>query len=98
MKFEKLKSGMKVYDVGRHKMGNTTMSTVAVWPVFVREVDVASRTVVASWNSNPEKTFYEKSVKGWREKKPMLICSAMGPCRLATREEQQTARAAAGAA
>lgn len=53
MKIEKLHPTMVVYDVGRHKMGNTTISTVCVWSVLIVSVDVEARTVVASWNSNP---------------------------------------------
>lgn len=92
MKFEKLKPGMVVFDVGRHKMGNTTMSTVAVWQVRVISVDQEAQTVVASWNSNPARTYYSRSVAKWREKAPMLVRGASGRARLATREEQKAAR------
>jgi hypothetical protein len=98
MKFEKLQPGMTVYDVGRHKMGNTTLTTVAVWTVRVLEVDAERRRVVASWNTNAPRTFYERDVAKWREKAPMLVGTVMGGKRLATREEQKAARAAVGAA
>ena len=96
MKFEKLKPDMTVYDVGRHKMGNTTLSTVAVWSVRVMEVDTERRRVVASWNTNSPRTFYERDVTRWREKQPMLMCTMMGGKRLATRDEQKAARSAVG--
>lgn len=93
MKFEKLEAGMVVYDVHRHKLGNTTMSTVGVWRVCIVSVDREERRVQASWNSNPPKTFYPCEVEKWREKEPMLIRGAFGSARLATREELKAARA-----
>jgi len=95
MKFEKLKPGMTVYDVGRHKMGNTTISTVAVWPVRIVSVDAEKRTVDASWNGNRARTYHEYECKKWREEKPLLIEGAFGNKRLATREEIAAAKAAA---
>lgn len=93
MKFEKLQPGMTVYDVGRHKMGNTTMSTVAVWSVHVIEVDSERRRVTASWNSNRPRVYYERDVTKWRANKPMLVRTMMGASRLATREERKAAQA-----
>lgn len=92
MKFEKLQPGMTVYDVGRTKMGNTTLTTVSVWQVHVREVDAERRRVLASWNGNAARHFYEREFSKWREKEPLLIRSAFGRARLATREEQKAAR------
>ena len=87
MKFEKLKPGMLVYDVQRRKMGNTTISTVCVWPVRIVSVDADGKKVVVSWNGNPEETFSLRSAEKWREKHPVLIEGAFGHARLATREE-----------
>lgn len=95
MKFEKLKPGMVVYDVGRTKMGNTTMSTVSVWQVAIKEIDAERRRVLASWNCNAPRYYYENSISKWREKEPMLIRSEFGSRRLATREEKKAAREAA---
>lgn len=91
MKMEKLKPGATVYSVGRHKMGNTTLSTVSVCPVQVVEVDLEKRRVLARWNHNQAKTFYERDVAKWREQMPMLIRSSFGSARLATREERKAA-------
>ena len=93
MKFEKLKPGMVVYDVHRHKMGNTTMSTVGVWTVRIESVDHEAKRVVASWNGNRAKTFFYGDAMKWREKEPVLIRGVFGSARLATREELK-ARAA----
>ena len=87
MKIEKLQPGMVVYDVGRHKMGNTTISTVSVWSVRIVSVDAEARTVVASWNSNPAKTYREGVWSKWRAKRPQLVRMAFGNQRLARRGE-----------
>lgn len=89
MKIEKLQPDMIVYDVGRHKMGNTRISTVAVWPVRIISIDLEKKTVLASWNTNQPRTFYERSIKKWRADKPVLIRGVMGYARLATREERK---------
>lgn len=96
MKFEKLRPGATVYDVGRHKMGNTTVSTVAVWNVHVISVDDEKRTAVVSWNGNPPKTFGERQIRALREREPLLVRAGLG-MRLANREEQKAARAAGAA-
>lgn len=95
MKFEKLKPGMTVYDVGRHKMGNTTISTVTVWAVRIVSVDAEKRTVEAIWNGNGARTYRERAYKKWREKKPLLVEDFFGSKRLATREEIAAAKDAA---
>jgi hypothetical protein len=88
MKMSSLKPGMTVYDVGRHKMGNTTISTVAIWPVHIVSVDIENFVVKASWNGNPANKFYSRSIAKWREKKPILISGPLGNARLSTREEK----------
>lgn len=87
MKIDRMKPGMVVYSVGRQKMGNTTLSTVAVWSVYVRAVDMDRRRVEASWNGNTACWFSEREASKWREKKPVLVKSDMWGRRLATREE-----------
>jgi hypothetical protein len=86
MKIDKLQPGQIVYDVGRVKMGNTTISTVAVWNVRIVSVDVDAGTVVASWNSNPERKYYGREIRRWRAKRPVLVRSGLG-YRLAKRGE-----------
>lgn len=94
-KIEKLKAGDIVYDVGRTKMGNTTMSTVSVWHVFIREVNIDENYVVASWNGNAPKKFYWRDIKSWRVNEPVLINNAGWGRRLATREELKALKAKA---
>lgn len=81
----KLKAGDMLYDVHRHKMGNTTMSTVGVWTV--RIIEVHERHIVASWNGNPATLMHEGEIKKLRTSKPVLITAGMGRKRLATRAE-----------
>jgi len=92
MKLEKLKPGMIVYDVGKTKMGNTTMTSVAVWPVKIIDVDLERRRVTASWNGNTPRVYPESTAKKWRGKEPVLVREAMGRRRLATREEIKAMR------
>lgn len=87
MKFEKLTVGMTVHELLRRKMGNTTLRTLVSMPISIKSIDLEKRTVVASWNGNPARVFYERSVKSWREKPPVLIPNGIGGHRLATREE-----------
>lgn len=87
MKIEKLQPGMTVYDVGRNKMGNTTLSTVRVWRVHIVSVDVEARKVVASWNSNQSKIYTEQTWSKWRAKRPQLVTMPLGNRRIARRGE-----------
>ena len=96
MKFEKLKPGMFVYDVGRQRLGNTTLSTVAVWGVEIIGVDTEKRTVDARWNYNLIRTYSEREYKKWRAAKPMLVpVGNFGGKRLATKDEVKAAKRAA---
>lgn len=86
MKFDSFVPGMTVYDVGRRKLGNTTMSTVAVWAVRIIATDTVMQTVTASWNSNPARIYYAHDYAKWRKSEPVLVKSGWGH-RLATRKE-----------
>lgn len=87
MTIDKLKPGITVYDVGRSRMGNTTLRTVTVWTVRIVSVDVATNKVTARWNHNAERTYYQRSWSKWRLKQPVLIRNSFGQARLATRDE-----------
>ncbi len=78
MKIEKLKPGMTVYDVHRQKMGNTNISSVGTWSVYIIDVDVDKQIVTASWNTNKPQKFYRNNWSKWRLKKPELIKSGFG--------------------
>lgn len=94
MKIESLQTGMRVWDVGRRKMGNTTLSTVCVWPVDIILVDIEGRKVTARWNGNAPRVAREHEWKKWRLTEPVTVRLPMGRCRLATREELKAKRAA----
>jgi hypothetical protein len=81
----KLKPSDVLYDVHSQKMGNTTMTTMGVWTVMVKEVH--DTHIVASWNGNPPRKMYEGEVGKLRVNRPVMIRSAFGRSRLATRAE-----------
>lgn len=81
----KLKPGQICYTVTRHKMGNTTLSTISVH--HVRVIEVHEDHVVASWNSNAARKYFDRDVAKWKVNKPVTISGAMGYRRLATRAE-----------
>lgn len=76
MKLEHCKPGMTVWEVRRQKMGNTTMPTLALYSLRIKEVDLENRLVFASWNGNAPKWFYR--VSKWKKEKPYLVTSALG--------------------
>lgn len=87
IKFEKLKEGMTLWTVSKHKMGNTTISTVSVHAVKIISVDEHERSFVYSWNGNSPQQGREWQLKQFKIKEPILIRSRMGYARLATRAE-----------
>lgn len=64
----KLKPGDVVYDARMQKMGNTTMSRMSVWSVFIK--DVHADHVVASWNGNSPRKYYANSIRAWKRTPP----------------------------
>lgn len=63
IKFEKIEPGMKLLDIHREKMGNTTMSQLALWKVEIISVDREKRTAVVSWNGNPHRTWTARELE-----------------------------------
>ena len=74
----KLSPGQTVYSVERRRMGNTTIRIGSLFGVKIISVDVENHKVVASWNGNPPKVFYAKSIKAWKVKKPEPKGTLMG--------------------
>ncbi len=87
MKLSSLKPGMVVYDVQRHRMGNTTVMTHSVYKVHVLEVH--DNHIVASWNGNPPTKYFEGGVARLKKNEPIMIRSVMGYSRPATRAEKE---------
>lgn len=99
MKYSSIHAGDTYYTVSRHKMGNTTLSTVAVHRVKVISCDSVKETVTASWNGNAARTYFQRDYSKWRATEPLLIRSGlMGAARLATRDEIKAHKAASGTA
>ena len=67
-------------------MGNTTIKTVTLHSVVIKEVH--DNHVIASWNGNAPRRFGETAITGWKKEKPLLIRDRSGSARLATREEK----------
>lgn len=65
----RLKPGDIVYDVGRTKMGNTTITRIAVWPVHIVAVH-EDGSVTARWNYNAERKYWGRSIRKWRRTMP----------------------------
>lgn len=87
MKFDALETGMVVYDLCSHRMGNTTIRTLSLYEVKIIAVDPNKREVVYSWNGNRAESGSEYCCARWTKKKPVLVRSNMGYYRKATREE-----------
>lgn len=86
IKFEKIKEGMTLYDVRRHRMGNTTMSSVGVWPV--RVIDVFEDGAIVSWNYTKPERWHRSQLEKLRAKEPELVENMLGQMRLKRRGEQ----------
>lgn len=74
---KKLVPGQVVWEIQRRKAGNTTIKTDCLYEIRIVSVNVERGEVVASWNGNPAKTYYAKSIKGWHSEKPVRVSSAM---------------------
>lgn len=66
----RLKVDQVLWTVTRQRAGNTRIMRNAVHAVRVISIDLEKRTVVASWNSNPSRTYYEYQIKSWKVKEP----------------------------
>lgn len=65
IKFEKIQPGMTLFERHRERMGNTTMSRLGEWRIRVVSVNLADRTVTASWNGNPPLVYQEHAATKW---------------------------------
>lgn len=86
IKFEKIKEGMTLYDVHKRKMGNTTVSSVGVWPVQI--IELKDNGAIVSWNYNTPQHWPRSRLEGLRAKEPELVRNALGQMRLKRRGEQ----------
>jgi hypothetical protein len=93
MKLERMKPGMKLYDVARQRMGNTLARTTTVFVVQIIEVDLDEELVRASWNGNPPKAYHRGRAERWRSSKPVMVKSGFGQ-RVASRAELKAMKSA----
>ncbi len=73
-----LKPDQVLYTVTRQKMGNTTISRGVLHHVVVKEVDPEGRFVMATWNSNPVRKYFERDVARWKVNQPQPKSTTMG--------------------
>lgn len=69
----RLKPGQVVWEQHKTRQGNTTMSKMGTWSLKIIEVhaDADPPYVIASWNCNPPRRYYERSVRTWKVKNPL---------------------------
>jgi hypothetical protein len=69
-KFDTVKPGDVLYDVHRARMGNTTMSRLDYWAVYVESVDYDNYTAMCKWNGNPAQMYCKRRIERLRRSKP----------------------------
>lgn len=72
-KISKLKVGQVLWDTRRQRMGNTTLTRVCKYKVWVEEIDPDERFIIASWNGNKPKKMWEQEVSKLRVKEPKTL-------------------------
>lgn len=95
MKISALKVGQTVYSVEKRDSSILSMSkskkplkTIAILPVYIQEINEEKGYVIASWNYNRGKKFYESSIAKWKKEPPMTVKEMFGIVRLATKAER----------
>ncbi len=78
MKITDLAAGLTVYDVHSEYMGNTILRSLGVWPIYIVQVDRDNNKVLAKWNGNEARWYFEGQFKKWKVKKPELVRDCMG--------------------
>lgn len=63
MKIDSIQAGDRLFDVRREKMGNTTMSRTAVYPVYIVSIDHTKNTAMVRWNGNPPTKYYSRALQ-----------------------------------
>ena len=76
--FDTIKVGDVLYDVGKVRMGNTSMRSIVVWRVTIKEIDSEKRIALASWNGNAAKWWTEARLKNLRRSPPKKKQSITG--------------------
>jgi len=95
MKFEKIEAGMTLFDVHKERAGNTTLSTMGCWTVFVVRVDRDTNSAMVSWNGNPTERWYRFRLEKLRAKRPVFVSGVFGTKRLQTAAERKAEKESA---
>lgn len=73
-----IKQGQELWSVIRQKMGNTTIKRGCLYRVVVTEIGPNNEWIMASWNGNPPRKYYDREVKKLKTKKPMPKTTTFG--------------------
>lgn len=68
IKYELVQPGMLLWQKRRQRMGNTTMSRDAWFPVQI--IEVQERGCLVCWNGNAPRMMYRRDVQKLYRKKP----------------------------
>jgi len=68
VKYETIRAGDVLYDVHRVKMGNTTMSRLGWWPVYVESI--CDGGAMVRWNGNPARFSSKRNLSKLRRSQP----------------------------
>lgn len=104
MKYEKIESGMTLYDRHKRTMGNTAIKSIGEWEVRILAVYPERRTALVSWNGNKAEVWHARrlsALKDWSMydkrvatyEKNML--GAVTRCRKLTKSEREKLRGGA---
>lgn len=71
-KIQLIKPGDVLWVRKNYRMGNTTMRTTGVYPMYVKEVDYEKGRVLAHFNyeGNPPRWYSQHQVDKWLKKRP----------------------------
>jgi hypothetical protein len=75
MLLSEFKKGMTVYDVGYTRTSNRAPKVAQAWEVEILDIDLHRRAVLAKWNGQPARNYYEHSWVRWRKEKPATVQS-----------------------
>lgn len=73
----RLKQGQILYEVRKVTMGNTRMTTDALYTVKVIDIDLEGGFAVVSWNGNAPTRYYERNLKKLKVKEPVVKSEGM---------------------
>lgn len=94
IKFEKIQTGMILYDCHSYRMGNTTLRSLGTWSVKIISVDRERRNAIVSWNGNAYTLWYADKLCKLYVNEPELVRNFFGQMRRKTRAEKKAEKEA----